>query len=69
MTFGFLFSLLTWFDSTHRASVCASTAVNTYVRIDHIDVTLRDCSYRALRQTCTTCCTIFCNSVSHFLIL
>ena len=43
--------LLTWYDCTHRASVCTSTAVDTSVWIDLVDVTLRDCSYRAFWQT------------------
>jgi len=47
---GFNQRLLTWYDSTHRASVCTSTAVDTYVRIDYIDITLRDSANRALRQ-------------------
>jgi len=31
--------LLTWYDSTHRASVSASTAVDAYAWIDLVDIT------------------------------
>ena len=58
--------LLTCYDCTHWACISASTAVDAEVWIDLVDVTLRDCSHWALWQTCTACCTVFCNSVSHF---
>ena len=60
-----LTKLLASYDCAHRASVCTCTAVDACVRIDCVDVTLRDSSYRALWQTCTACCAVFCNSVSH----
>lgn len=54
------------FDSTHRASVSASTAVNASVRINLIDITCRDSSNRTFINTSTASGAIFSNFVSHF---
>lgn len=47
--------LFSWRDCTHRASVCAGTAVNTCRRVDRINVTLVDCTLRAFAHASSAC--------------
>ena len=53
-------------DSTHRASVSASSATYACIRIDAINITFEDCSVGAFSLTCAACDTIFfVNLVNH----
>ena len=60
------YRLLSSYDCTHWASVSTSSTINTSIRINSVNVALCNCSYRALWQASSTCCAVFCNSVSHF---
>lgn len=56
-------------DSAHWAGVCASTAINTYRRVDLIDIALAYCTCRALGNASAASNAIVRNFVSHFLFL
>ena len=52
-------------DSAAGAYVSACAAINTYVGINYIVLTLGDSSHRALVFTCTACNAVVGNFVSH----
>ena len=52
-------------DSLVRAYRSASTALCALVRIDFVDVALRDCANGALVDTCTASNAVITNYVSH----
>ena len=52
-------------DSARGTNICASAAVNTYVRVDRILFAFRDCASGAFVDTSAACNAIVANYVSH----
>lgn len=55
-------------DSLVGTNISASAALSAGIRVDGVDVTLGDCSYRAFVNTCTASDTVVTNYVSHNLV-
>ena len=66
-----MYEQLAFCDSTCRANTCTCTTLNARSRINlELAVSLRDCSYWALVDTCAASYTLVSNYVSHnFVVL
>ena len=52
-------------NCSHRANAGASSAFSASFRVNFVDITCRDCSYRTFIDASTASGTIFSNFVSH----
>lgn len=55
-------------DCFYGADVCTSTAVGTYVRINFVDITLRNSINRAFVNATAACSAIFIDNISHLFV-
>ena len=59
-------NLCTRADSTRGASVCTSAAIYAYIRVNRIDLALRDSASGALIDASTASNAVITNYISHF---
>jgi len=55
-------------DRFYGADVCTSTAVSAYVRVNFVDITLRNSINRAFVNATAACSAIFIDNVSHLFV-
>lgn len=50
----------------YRAYVGAGTTIGTYIRVDYVDISLRDSLNRTFIYAGSASCAVICNFVSHY---